>query len=78
MIYDWQAVIKQNSAAPEYTKFFVPEHLKAEQKNKIYITQFSNNSNSLSTISFHNIKIELQNFDALNSVIYKILSESRK
>ncbi len=78
MISDWQAVSKQNSAAPEYTKIFVPEHSEDEQKNKSCITQFSNNSNSLATVRFRNLKIELQNFDALNSVIDKILSEPRK
>ena len=78
MLSDWQAGIKGNSAALEYTKIFVPEHLETEQKKKISITQYSNNSNSLATVHFRSLKIELQNFDALNSVMDRILSESLK
>ena len=76
MLLGWQAAKGQNSAVPEYTKIFVTPNSESVNSNKMYTKQFLNSSSSLATLHFGDLKIEIQNSDALNSVIDKILKES--
>jgi hypothetical protein len=76
MLLGWQAAKDQNSAVPQYTKIYMAPNSESVNANKIYTKQFLNNSSSLATLHFGDLKIEIQNSDALNSVIDKILRES--
>ena len=76
MLLGWQAAKGQNSAVLEYTKIFVTPNSESVNTNRICTKQFLNNSSSLATLHFGDLKIEIQNSDALNSVIDKILRES--